>query len=500
MGKYLGIDLGAETGRGIIGEFDGEKINIKEIHRFPTYHSKIKEHRFWNVLSIFEEIKKMLLLAQNHGEIKGVGITTWGVDYALIGKNDLLLSNPFQYRDERTKGIMEEVFNIIPKERIFRETGIQFMPINTLFQIFATKKEFPYLIENCESLLFMPDLFNFFLTGDKFCEYTITTTSQMYNSLSSGQNKAPRGNWSYSLLEELGIRTDFLQQVISPGTLIGNITKTLQEELNISAIGVYAVCSHDTASAVVGVPARENKWAYISSGTWSLLGVELENPVINEKVLQYNFTNEGGFGGSIRFLKNIVGLWILQECKREWDKKGEQYSYEQLVEIAKNGVPFYSFIDVNRNEFLYPGNMTEKIKNYCQKTGQKVPDNIPQITRVILESLSMEYRYVIEQLEELIGYDIETLHIVGGGSQNSLLSQFTSSATKKIVITGPSEATSIGNILVQAYAKREIKDLCQIREVIRNSFPLIVYRPENIDLWDENYEKYKKLKGFYGGM
>jgi rhamnulokinase len=346
----------------------------------------------------------------------------------------------------------------------------------------------------------MPDLFNFLLTGEKFCEYTITTTSQMYNSLSTGQNKAPRGNWCYSLLEEIGIKTDFLPQVISPGTLIGNITKKICEDLNLSQIPVFAVCCHDTASAVVGVPAKENKWAYLSSGTWSLLGVEIENPIINEKVLEYNFTNEGGFGGSIRFLKNIMGLWILQECKKEWDRVGRSYKYEEIVEIAKNAIPFYSFIDVNSSDFLYPGNMVEKIKNYCRKTGQKVPEDIPQIARVIFESLAMEYRYVIEKIEEIIGYNIETLHIVGGGSKNSLLSQFTSSSTKKIVITGPVEATSAGNILVQALAKREVKDISEIREIIRNSFPLIVYRPENIDIWDENFEKYLRLKEFHYGL
>jgi len=497
---YIGVDLGAESGRGMIGEFDGSKIYLNEIHRFPTYNSLILNHRFWNVLSIFEEIKKIILISKNYGKIAGIGITTWGVDCGFIGENDLLLSNPFHYRDERTNGIMEEVFKIVPKEKIFKNTGIQFMPINTLFQLYATKKEFPYLIENTKFLLFMPDLFNFMLTGEKFCEYTIVTTSQMYNSLSTGQNKAPRGDWCYSLLEELGIKTDFLPQVISPGTLIGNITKKISEELNLPPIPVFAVCCHDTASAVVGVPAKENKWAYLSSGTWSLLGVEIENPIINEKVLEYNFTNEGGFGGSIRFLKNIMGLWILQECKKEWDREEKSYTYEEIVEMAKDAEPFYSFIDVNSSDFLYPGNMVEKIKNYCKKTGQKIPEGISQISRVIFESLAMEYRYVIEKIEEIIGYNIETLHIVGGGSKNSLLSQFTASSTKKIVITGPVEATSAGNILVQMLARREIKDIIEIREIVRNSFPLIVYRPENGDIWDENFEKYLRLKEFHYGL
>ncbi|MFN4227386.1 MAG: rhamnulokinase [Candidatus Ratteibacteria bacterium] len=499
--NYLAIDLGAESGRGIIGNFDGNKLTIEEIYRFPTYNTIIFNHRFWNLLSLFEEVKKIISIAKNYGEIAGIGITTWGVDCGFIGNNNLILSNPFHYRDERTNGIMEEVFQLVPRERIFKETGIQFMPLNTLFQLYATKKEFPYLIDNCKTLLFMPDLFNFLLTGEKFCEYTITTTSQMYNSLATGQNKAPRGNWCFGILEQLGIKTDFLTQVISPGTLISNITKNLQEEIGVGQIPVFAVCCHDTASAVVGTPGKdEERWAYLSSGTWSLLGVEITDPIINDKVLEYNFTNEGGFGGSIRFLKNIMGLWILQECKKEWDKAGKIYKYEELVEISKNATSFYAFIDVNSADFLYPGNMVEKIKEYCKKTGQRIPEDIPQITRVILESLAMEYRYVLEKLEEIIGYPIETLHIVGGGSKNSLLSQFASSATKKIVITGPSEATSIGNILIQILAKRELKDITQIREVIRNSFPLIVYRPENSELWDENYEKYLKLKEFHYGL
>lgn len=498
---YVAIDLGAESGRGIVGKFDGDKIFIEEIYRFPTYNTVVFNHRFWNILSIFEEIKKILFIAKGKGDISGIGITTWGVDCGFIGENNLLLSNPFHYRDERTNGIMEEVFQIVPKERIFKETGIQFMPLNTLFQLYATKKEFPYLLDNCNTLLFMPDLFNFLLTGEKFCEYTITTTSQMYNSLAVGQNKAPRGNWCYRLLEELGIRTDFLAQVISPGTLIGNITKKLQDEIGLPPVPVYAVCCHDTASAVVGTPGKEDtKWAYLSSGTWSLFGVEIDDPIINEKVLESNFTNEGGFEGTIRFLKNIMGLWILQECKKEWDKAGSNYKYEELVEIAKNSKPFYAFIDINHADFLYPGNMVEKIKNYCKKTNQKVPEDIPQMTRIILESLAMEYRYVLERMEEILGFNIDVIHIVGGGSKNTLLSQFTSSATKKIVITGPSEATSVGNILIQILAKRMIKDLKQLREIIRNSFPLIIYRPENPNLWDENYDKYLKLKEYHYGL
>ena len=492
--KFLAIDLGAESGRGIIGSFNGEKITLKEISRFPTYNIPIFSHRYWDVLSIFSEIKNVLQKAAEEGEIESVGVTTWGVDYALIGKNDLLLSNPFHYRDERTKGIMEEVFAKVPKEEIFQKTGIQFMQINTIFQLYATMKEFPHLLNSAEVLLLMSDLFNFWLSGEKYAEYTNATTSQMYNSLSSGQSKSPRGNWTYGILEKIGISGQCLPEVISPGMSIGNLHKSLREELNLPKIPVVAVCCHDTASAILATPAKGENWAYLSSGTWSLLGVETFDPIIKEKSFQYNFTNEGGYGGSITFLKNIMGLWILQECKRMWEKQGENYSYEQLTELAVTAKPFYSLINVNNEEFFFPGDMPGRIQKYCKDTEQKVPQEISQITRVILESLAMEYRYTIENLEEILGKNLDVIHIVGGGSQNKLLSQFAASSTRKVVVAGPVEATAAGNILTQALSKKEISDVSQLREIIRNSFPLIIYQPKETSLWEEKYQVYKKLK------
>jgi len=492
--KFVAIDLGAESGRGILGSWNGEKIAIKELHRFPTHNVRLHSHIYWDALAIFSEIKKVLAEAKKEGEISGLGVTTWGVDYGFIGDNDLLLSNPFHYRDRRTEGVPDEVFGIVPKEKIFEETGIQFMSLNTLYQLYATKKEFPYLLDSAKKLLFMPDLFNFFLTGSKSAEYTIASTSQMYSSNGQGQPSAPRGGWTQDILESLQIPTGFLPDVISPGTLIGNLSAGIKEEMGITSdIPVYAVCCHDTASAVVSVPARDNVWAYLSSGTWSLLGVETENPIINEKSFKYNFTNEGGYGGSIRFLKNIMGLWIWQECRRRWEKNGQSLTYVQLAEMASSAQPFLSFINVNDNTFLFPGNMPEKIQEYCRKTGQKVPENIAQISRVVLESLAMEYRYAMENMEDTIGNRVETLHIVGGGSQNMLLLQFTASATRKSVMAGPIEATAAGNLLVQAMANKEISDVPQLREIVRKSFPLFVYQPKDTSLWDENYEKYKML-------
>ena len=490
--KFIAIDLGAESGRGLLGEFSGDKLALKEIHRFPTYNVKLHSHIYWDILAIFSEIKKILSLAKNEGDISGIGITTWGVDYGLIGENDILLSNPFHYRDRRTDGLPEGIFGIVPKEKIFKRTGIQFMPLNTLCQIYATKQEFPSLLHSAKKLLFMPDLFNFFLTGNKVAEYTIVSTSQMYDSSVRREEDVP-GEWAIDILEALGIPTHFLPEVVSPGTFIGSISSHLREELNLPEIPVYTVCCHDTASAVVSVPAKENIWAYLSSGTWSLLGVEIDQPIINEKCLRYNFTNEGGHGKTIRFLKNIMGLWILQECRRQWQKEGKELSYQELTDMASSAKPFLSFIDVNYKEFLFPGNMPERIQIYCRETGQEVPEGIAQITRVILESLAMEYRCVMDNLEDVIGTKIETLHIVGGGSQNKLLSQFAASATKKIVITGPVEATGIGNILVQAIANKDVSDISQLREVVRRSSPLFVYQPKDTGLWEENYERYKRL-------
>ncbi|HOL21750.1 MAG TPA: rhamnulokinase family protein, partial [bacterium] len=421
--KFIAIDIGAESGRGLIGEFSGEKVVLKEIHRFPTHNVRLHSHIYWDVLAIFSEIKKIISIAKSEGNISGLGITTWGVDYGLIGENDILLSNPFHYRDRRTDGLPDGIFGIIPKEKIFKRTGIQFMPLNTLYQLYATKKEFPSLLDSAKTLLFMPDLFNFFLTEKKVAEYTIASTSQMYDSSVEREKEVP-GEWAVDILEILGIPVHFLPEVVSPGTFLGNISEDIKEELGISDIPVYTVCCHDTASAVVSVPAKDNVWAYLSSGTWSLLGVEIDQPVINEKSLRYNFTNEGGYGKTIRFLKNIMGLWILQECRRQWQREGKEFSYQELTDMASSAKPFLSFIDVNHKDFLFPGNMPERIQKYCKDTGQQIPEDIPQTVRVILESLAMEYRYVMDNLEDVIGTRIETLHIVGGGSQNKLLSQF----------------------------------------------------------------------------
>ncbi len=491
MKKFLAIDLGAESGRGVIGSFNGKKIEISIIHRFPTHKIFIHNHLFWNVPQIFNEIKHILSIVRNE-KISGIGITTWGVDYSLIDKNGILLSLPFSYRDVRTKNIMEEVFSIVPKEEIFTATGLQFMPGNTLFQIYATKKEAPWMLDSAAHLLFLPDLFNFWLTGERVNEFTIASTSQMYNM--AEKENLFKNNWAKNILNEIHIPAHFLGNIVKPGICLGNIAGYVQKETGVNSIPVWTVCCHDTASAVFAVPADGKNWAYLSSGTWSLLGIERQQSIINKKAFEMNFTNEGGYDGTIRFLKNIMGLWILQECRKEWKQKGFDYDYIQLAELARKAKPFFAFINVNLSEFIFPGGMVEKIIDFCKTTNQNIPSDIGQITRVILESLAFEYKYNIENIEEISGIKIEKIYIVGGGSQNKLLSEFSASAIGKEIVCGPVEATAIGNIGVQLIASKDIDSWKTFRKVVKDSFPSEIYKPKDRERWESSYKKYLELK------
>ncbi len=486
---YLAIDLGAESGRAITGWIENEKLKIKEIHRFTTHRIQIGQHLFWDAPAILAEIKKSLVGVAGK-EIYGIGITTWGVDHAFIDKNGILISLPFHYRDRRTEGIMQEVFRKVSREKIFRETGIQFMPLNTLYQVYAAKKHSPWILQSADRMLFMPDLFNYWLCGTAVNEFTIASTSQMMNP--EKNRFKPRGDWIYDILKKLGIPTHFLCDIAAPGKKLGTLLKTIQKETGAGKIPVFSVCCHDTASAVFAVPAKGKNWAYLSSGTWSLLGKEITEPVINNQTLSFNFTNEGGYDGKIRFLKNIMGLWIWQECRKQWSRK-QQFSYPELSELASREKPFSALIDVNNSLFFFPDNMVEKIQRFCKSTGQKIPEGPGQITRVILESLALEYKLHLERLQSIAG-KIEVLHIVGGGSQNKLLSRFAASSTGKDVLCGPVEATAIGNIGVQMIADKIVKNHTEFRGMVKNSFPLTVYHPENPDDWEEPYKKYLKLK------
>lgn len=423
-----------------------------------------------------------------HKEIASLGIDTWGVDFGLLSKQGELLGNPVHYRDTRTDGMIELACRRSSEKEIYDTTGIAFQKFNTLYQLLAMAENKSVILENADTLLFIPDLFNYYLTGEKFCEYTITSTSQLYDPV--------KGGWARDLIRKVipGFDTGILPEVIPAGTKIGTLSASICEELGTSAIPVIAVAEHDTGSAVVSVPFYDKKSAYLSSGTWSLLGLELDRPIINDKMRALNYTNEGGINNNVRLLKNIMGLWINQECKRHWEKMGETVSFDELDGGAMAAKPFACIIDVDDQRFFEPNNMPVKIQEYCAETGQYVPQTKGEIVRCIMESLALKYRQAIEGLEEIAGYKIPALHIVGGGCKNKILSRFTANAINRPVYAGPIEATAIGNLAAQLLSLGEIGSLSQAREVIRNSFPIEEYVPDAPAEWDAAYETLLKLQ------
>jgi len=471
--KHIAIDLGAESGRIIVGDVSFVKV----VHRFSNLPVRVGNTLYWDVLSIFSEIKTGLKLAFSSGgpEIRSIGLDTWGVDFALCDAGGELLSNPYHYRDSRTDGVPEEVFSVVPRAEVYGQTGIQIMQINSLYQLLAFKREHPELYAAADHLLFTPDLFHYWLTGVMKNEYSIASTSQMYN-VSSRQ-------WAAELLSRLGLDGRMLGEVVMPGTVLGPLLPALAEEVGApDDVKVVAVGSHDTASAVAAVPAgAEKNYAYISSGTWSLLGIESPEPVITEKSLTYNFTNEGATDGGIRFLKNIMGLWIVQECKREWDRQGSSYSYAELAQMAQEYGPAAFSIEVNDPRFLKPGSphdtMPDRVTAWCTETGQTPPDGPAQVVRGILESLATEYRRTIERIEDTTGSSISELYIIGGGSQNELLCQLAADATGVPVYAGPTEATAIGNLMTQQVALGEIESFARGRELVRSAHDIKKYLP-----------------------
>lgn len=486
--KFLAFDFGASSGRAMLATFDGEKLTLEEKHRFSNDPVNINGNLHWDVLRLFFEIKQGILKCANSGDrdIDCIGIDTWGVDYGLLDKDDKLLGNPYHYRDTRTEGMYDKAFERVPKEEIFKQTGIAFNWFNTIYQLLSARLSGDVTLDNAKTLLFMPDLFNFFLTGVKKTEYTEASTSQMFDS--------EKHEWAYDLLKKLDIPTDILTDVIYPGEIVGKIKPELAEELGIAQVPVVAVASHDTGSAVASVPVVDKKdFIYISSGTWSLMGVELDKPNLSDGALEYNFTNEGGVNKSIRFLKNIMGLWLIQESKRQWAREGEELSFDELERQANAAAPFESMINPDDDSFQTPGNMPRRIREYCEKTGQKVPETKGEIVRCIAQSLGFRYRYTIEGMEKVTGEKYNVVNIVGGGIKDKMICQFTANATKRAVHAGPVEATSIGNVLVQAMAMGAIKDLNEGRAVVKNSFDIAVYEPQDSDAWDAAYENWKKI-------
>ncbi len=486
--KYLAFDLGAESGRGVIGFFDGDKLRLQDVHRFANQPVRVLDTLYWDTLRLFSELKRGLAMAVTaHGaDIEAIGIDTWGVDFGLLGADDSLLANPRHYRDHANDGMLEEAFKIVPRDQIFGRTGIQFMQINSLYQLLSMYRSGSPALAAAKTLLFTPDLLNFWFTGVKTTEFSIASTSQMVDPEAR--------TWAMDLIQKYGIPTDILTDIVPTGTPIGSVRADICRETGCAAIPVIATGEHDTASAVVAVPATTQSYAYISSGTWSLVGIETPGPRITPETLAANFTNEGGACGTIRLLKNVMGLWLVQECKRTWARAGKDYSYVQLTEMAAAAKPFGALIEPDHTDFLAPADMPAAIHAYCVRTGQTPPETPGEFVRCCLDSLALKYRWVVEKLEVFRGGPIDTIHIVGGGTQNKLLCRLAAEATNRTVIAGPVEATAIGNVLMQALGRGHISSLEQAREVVRGSFELDVYLPEQPrDAWEAAYARLLRL-------
>lgn len=484
MKKVLAFDFGASGGRVMLGIYDGNSIQLKEIHRFSNDPVIVNKTMYWDILRLFHEIKQGLIKAKQESDFDSIGIDTWGVDFGLLDQDGNLLENPVHYRDNRTLGMLTESFKKLSKQEFYSITGNQFMEINTAFQLLSLVENRPELLERTDKLLLTPDLFNFMLTGKQAAEYSIASTTQLMD--------AKKGNWSPKVIKALGIPESIFAPIIPSGTKIGVLSDEICEELGIKKCDVIAVAGHDTQSALAAVPAREENFIFISCGTWSLMGTELDAPLINEKSDFYNITNEGGYGGRASFLKNITGLWLVQESRRQWIREGMEYSFGQLEEQSKETDAFLSFIDPDAPEFLPAGDMPARIREYCSRTGQKVPETAGEIIRCINESLALKYRYVLEQISECTGLSYGSIHMVGGGIQSKQLCQFTANASGRMVIAGPVEATVLGNVALQLIADGQIKNLQEARKIIGQSPNIIKYIPKDIKVWDEVYNRYKE--------
>jgi rhamnulokinase len=486
--NMLAVDFGASSGRTIWGEFTGSKLTVHEIHRFANEPVELGGSLHWDFLRLFHEMKKGIR-AYKHAyahDPASIAVDTWGVDYGLVDGNGSLLGNPYHYRDARTQTTMDECFKTIPKSDLFARTGIQPLQFNTIFQLIAWEQSRIQAVGDDVRLLFTPDLFHFYLSGVKATEYTIASTSGLLDP-------AIR-NWNRELLGRLSIQQSLFTDIVMPGTILGGLRREVSEELGLGSVPVIASASHDTASAVVSIPALTgNNYAYISCGTWSLMGVESDEPVINEWSERWAFTNEGGAENKIRLLKNIMGLWLLQECKRQWELEGESFSYTELQAMAEQETGNASYIDTQDPIFLAPGNMPNRICFYCIQKGQQAPQTKPEIIRCILESLAMKFKQTLEEIEFLLDKKLERIHMVGGGIQNTLLCRLTANATGKTVVAGPVEATAIGNLMMQAKAHGEVSGLHEIRQVVIDSFPPDIYTPVDRDAWETAYQTYKRI-------
>ncbi len=481
--KFLAFDIGASGGRAIIGSLEDRKIILREVRRFDNGMLRVHGRCHWDIHRLLEEIQKGLKDASRQNEIPlSVGIDTWGVDYGLLDGEGRILGLPYAYRDSRTHGIMDEVFQIVPREKLYSLTGIQFLQFNTLFQLYAAKRDESTVMQRARDLLFMPDLLNYLLTGVKVTEFTNATTSQLLN---------PRtGTWEPLLFEAIDIPMDIMQDIVHPGTVLGKLSDPVGKESGCTGAEVVAVASHDTGSAVAAVPAEDGSFAYISSGTWSLMGLESDSPVISRKSMELNFTNEGGVEGKWRILKNIMGMWLLQECRRFWTETGTDLSDTEILSRALSSKPFKSLVDPDHPSLLNPGNMPKALSELAERAGEPSMENTGEFARCIFESLGFRYRQTLEELKQITDKKIRRIHIIGGGSRNRLLCQFTANATGLPVVAGPAEATSLGNIMIQAMARGRVRSLDEIRRILRNSFKFKEFVPENRPEWDSRYARF----------
>jgi len=487
--KYIAVDLGAESGRVMLGSVSAEKLVLEEIHRFGNGPIEEEGTLRWDFHRLLSEIRTGIGKAAKAagGRLWGVGIDSWGVDFGLLDGDGKLIENPYHYRDSQTEGMREKAFEMIGKRAIYDNTGIQFMVLNSVYQLLAMRLNNSKALAKAAHLVFVGDLFTYFLCGQIFAEYSLASTSQFMDMRT--------GQWSKAVLGGLSLPAEILPEIIDPGTVVGCLSDEVQSELGCGAIPVIAVGSHDTASAVAAVPATgDANWAYLSSGTWSLMGIEIPQAIVNDKTFQYEFTNEGGVEKTIRLLKNIMGLWPIQECRRQWQSEGADLSYAEMAEMAQKSEPFSRRIDVDDGSFLAPGEMPRRINDYLVRTGQESIEDKGQMVRSILENLALKYRSRMDAIEGVTGETVEVLHIVGGGIQNELLCQFTANALDKKVITGPIEATASGNILMQAIATGQIESLAEARRIVRHSFELKEYEPQETSAWRQQYEKTKSKK------
>jgi rhamnulokinase len=479
---YLAFDFGAESGRAVLGHLQSGILTTKEVRRFPNQPVEYGGSLHWDVTRLWLEVRETLSCVQQVA-LAGIGVDAWGVDYALLGEGGELLQNPYHYRDRRTQGLMEEVFRKVPREQIYLTTGIQFMPINTLYQLFAAQRDTPTIMAAARQLVTIPDLFHFWLTGNAACEFTNATTTQLVDPL--------RRSWATNLIQQLGLRADLPAPIVEPGSILGTLMPSVAPASTLAATPVIAPACHDTASAVAAVSARDGT-AFLSSGTWSLLGIEIDAPVLTPDALRANFTNEGGVNGTTRLLKNVMGLWMLQACRSCWGTRAQSAGYRELVELAGQEPAFACLVDPDDESFLRPTNMLAAIDKFCRKTHQAPPTRPGAYVRCVLESLAFKYRVVLHRLQQLCGQTIEQINVIGGGSKNRLLNQFTSDATGRRVLAGPAEAAALGNIALQILATGEASTLQEVRGIVDRSFPTEIFEPVETDQWERHTERFEQ--------